>query len=232
MKEYAAIKPTVYVETTIVSYLTSRPSNDAVIFSRQEATKQLWNEYSDNFEFMVSVIVVSEIERGDPGEAQRRLNAVANLTALQTSPISDTLAQELIDADAVPHNSPQDAQHIAIATVHGLDYLISWNHKHIVSENKRQHINRVCSAAGYQPTIICTPTDIIEELRMKEKFELPTDPILEECYRMKEEFAAQFSSMEELSAYLKEIEKREKAHGRKFISPPPPPSEPHKKNRG
>ena len=66
---------------------------------------------------------------------------------------------------------------------------------------------------------------------MKEKFELPTDPILEECYRMKEEFAAQFSSMEELSVYLKEIEKREKSRGRKFISPPPPPPELHKKNR-
>ena len=221
MREYVAEKPTVYVETTVVSYLTSRPSNDAVISSRQQVTQQLWNEYFDNFDFMVSVIVISEIEQGDAKEAERRLNAVANLTALQTSSISDALAQELIDTRAMPHNSPQDAQHIAIATVHNLDYLVSWNYKHIVNENKRQHIDRVCLSMGFEPTTVCTPIELIEEIQMREKFDPPTDAILEECYRMKAEFAAQFNSMAELSAYLKEVERREKSQGRKFISPPP-----------
>ena len=143
------IKPTVYVGTTVVSYLTSQPSNDAIISARQEATRQLWNDYFDNFEFMVSDIVVTEIERGDIREAQRRLKAIVSLTTLETSPE--------------------------------------------------------------------------EEIQMKEKPDPPTDRVLEECYRMKAEFAAQFNSMAELSAHLKEINKREKARGRKYIPAPPPP---------
>ena len=221
MREYAAEKPTVYVETTVVSYLTSRPSNDALVYSRQQATRQLWNEYFDNFEFVVSDIVITEIERGDIEESERRLQMVANLKKLDMSPAADRLAQLLVDSGAVPQNSPQDAQHIAIATVYNLDYLVSWNYKHLVSENKRTYISRICSATGFQPTTICTPMDLIEEVQMKEKLDPPTDPILEECYRMKAEFAAQFNSMEELTAYLKEVNAREKARGRKYIPAPP-----------
>ena len=223
MREYASIKSTVYIEATVVSYLTARPSNDALKLSRQQATRQLWNEYSNNFEFIVSDLVMTEIARGDAKKAQRRLNAVVNLRSLQTSSVSYRLAQELIDAGAVPHHSQIDAQHIAIATVHNLDYLVSWNYKHIVNENKQQHISRVCRAAGFQPTNICTPIDLIEEMQMKEELDPPTDSILEECYRIKAELNAQFNSMEKLSAHLKEIEKREKARGRKYIPAPPPP---------
>lgn len=223
MTEYAAIKPTVYVETSVVSYLTSLPSRNSLVLSRQEATRQLWNEHLDDFEFIVSNIVISEIRKGDEKEVQSRLKAIADFRILEKSPAADRLTQLLLDSGAVPRNSRSDAQHISIATVYNLDYLISWNFKHIVNETKRQHIDRVCRAAGYGPTTICTPINLIEEIKMKEKPDPPTDPILEEIYRMKAEFNAQFNSMEELSAHLKEIEKREKARGRKYISAPPPP---------
>ncbi|RKU08683.1 hypothetical protein C6501_16210 [Candidatus Poribacteria bacterium] len=223
MQEYAAIKPTVYVETSVISYLTSFPSRNSLVSSRQEATRQLWNEHFDDFKFIVSDIVITEIRDGDEEEAQLRLKAIANLTRLDISPPADGLAQLLLDTVAVPHNSPQDAQHIAIAAVHNLDYLISWNYKHLVNENKRQYINRVCRDAGFQPTTICTPIDLIEEIKMKEKPDPPTDPILEEIYRMKEEFAAKFNSMEELTVYLKEVNAQEKARGRKYRPAPPPP---------
>lgn len=223
MREYAAEKPTVYVETTVVSYFTSRPSNDAVVYSRQQATQQLWDEYLGNFEFVVSDIVITEIERGDAEEAQRRLKMIANFTKLDMSPAADSLAQLLIDSSAVPQKSRSDAQHISIATVYSLDYLISWNFKHIVNETKQQHIDRVCRIAGFAPINLCTPIDLIEEIQMKEKLDPPTDPILEECYRLKAEFNAQFNSMEELTAYLKKVNAREKARGRKYIPAPPPP---------
>ena len=229
MREYAAEKPTVYVETTVVSYLTSRPSNDALVYSRQQATRQLWDEYFDHFEFVVSDIVITEIERGDAEEAQRRLQMIADFTRLDMSPAASGLAQLLIDSGAVPQNSPQDAQHIAIATVYNLDYLVSWNYKHLVNENKRSYISRVCSTAGFQPTTVCTPIGLIEEIQMKEKSDPPMDPILEECYRMKAEFNAQFNSMEELTAYLKKVNAREKARGRKYIPAPPTPPDVLKK---
>ncbi len=222
MREYTAIKPTVYVETSVVSYFTSLPSRDSLVLSRQEATRQLLFEYSDSFEFIVSDIVITEIRQGDEKEAQLRLEAIADFTRLDMSPDAVLLAQFLVDAGAVPHSSPQDAQHIAIAAVENLDYLISWNFKHIVNEAKREHISRVCRAAGFQPTNVCTPVNLIEEIKMKEQPEPPTDPVLEEIYRMKAEFAAQFDSMEELIAHLKEVNAREKALGREYKPAQPP----------
>ena len=223
MTKYAAIKPTVYVETSVISYLTALPSRDSLVLSRQVATQQLWNEYFDNFAFIVSNIVVGEIRKGDKKEAQRRLKAIADFRILEKTPAADNLTQLLLDSGAVPQNSRSDAQHISIATVYSLDYLISWNFKHIVNETKRQHIDQLCRTAGYTPTNICTPSNLIEEIKMKEKPEPPTDPVLEEIYRMKEQFNAQFNSMEELNAYLREIQKQEKARGRKYIPAPPLP---------
>lgn len=223
MIQYAEIKPTVYLESTVVSYLTSRPSRDSLVLSRQEATRQLWNVYFDDFEFIVSNIVVGEIRKGDQKEVQRRLKAIADFRILEKPPAADSLTQLLLDSGAVPHNSRSDAQHISIATVHSLDYLISWNFKHIVNESKREYIYKVCRNAGYSTSCLCTPITIIEEMQMKEQLDTQTDPILEEYYRMKEEFNAQFNSIEELNAYLMEIQKREKARGRKYIPAPPPP---------
>ena len=188
---------------------------------RQRVTRQFWENYSDNFEFVVSDVVITEIRQGDEIAAQRRVDALAGLTVLELSPEAVILALELINAGAVPPYSLPDAQHIAIAVVNGIEYLTSWNYKHIVNETKRQHIDRVCQVAGYQPTILCTPAELIEETQMKEKEHPPMDPILEECYKMKEEFAARFKTMQELVDYLKAENIKNKAEGWKYISLPP-----------
>ena len=111
---YNATKPKVYVETTVVSYLAARPSHDVTLAARQQATQQLWTEYSDNFEFVVSDIVLTEISEGDAMAVQRRLEALVGLTVLDIPPEANALAQNLIDADAVPRNLRPDAQHIAM----------------------------------------------------------------------------------------------------------------------
>ena len=225
MVHYTVEKPKVYIETTVISYLVARPSNNVMVSDRQQATRRLWEEYSDVFEFVTSEIVLGEAERGDPREAQRRTTLLDNLTELRLSPEATALAHKLIDAGAVPLQSLSDAQHIAIAVVHNVEYLASWNYKHIVNETKRQHITDVCLAAGHQPTTLCTPEALMEEIQMKEQPEPQTDPILEECYRIKAEFSAQFNSLEELYDYLKAREKEGEAQGRVYIDPPPPPAE-------
>ncbi|MDE0324196.1 MAG: type II toxin-antitoxin system VapC family toxin [Candidatus Poribacteria bacterium] len=222
---FAAEKPKVYIETTVVSYLVSRPSAAATVASWQQATRRLWEESTDRFEFVVSDIVLVETRRGNPIAAQQRLDVLSSLTVLETLPTVDPLAQKLLDTGAVPQNFRSDAQHIAIATVHGVEYLVSWNHKHIVNANKREHINKICQAAGFKPITICTPTELIEEFEMKETIEDYTDPILEECLRMKAEFNAQFNSMEELSAYLKLENEKFKKQGWKYVSYYKPPEE-------
>ncbi len=221
MLKYEEIKPSVYIETTVVSYLAARPSADGTLSVRQRVTRQFWENYSDNFEFIVSDVVITEIRQGDEIAAQRRVDALAGLTVLELSPEAVILALELINAGAVPPHSLPDAQHIAIAVVNGIEYLTSWNYKHIVNETKRQHIDQVCRAAGYQPTILYTPVELIEEMHVKEREHPPMDPILEECYKMKEEFAARFKTMQELVDYLKAENIKNKAEGWKYISLPP-----------
>ena len=221
MIQYRAIKPKVYVETTVVSYLVARLSANPTVASRQRVTRQLWDDGSTEFEFVVSDAVLDEVSQGDPTIAQRRLEVLSNITVLETLSEANILAQNLIDAGVFPQSSRPDAQHIAIATVHGVNYLVSWNYKHIVSEIKRQHINQVCQGEGFQPLTICTPTELMEELQMKEAPETYTDPILEECYRMKEAYAAQFKSMQEFYEHLKAQEKKRKQQGWKYVSPRP-----------
>ena len=230
MIQYNTTKPKVYVETTVVSYLVARPSHDVTLAARQQATRQLWEEYSDHFEFIISNVVVGEVRAGDPIAAQRRLDVLTDLTVLDMSPEANLFAQNLVNAGAVPQALGPDAQHIAIATVNNIEYLISWNYKHIVNETKRQLINQVCRDSGFQPTTVCTPTELIEEIQVKEKPDTRTDPILEECYRMKEAFAAKFNSMQELYDYLVAETEKNKALGWKYLPPPPARTEENKKD--
>ena len=226
MLKYITIKPKVYLEPTVVSHLVARPSDDAILASWQRASQQLWEDYADRFEFVISRIVHAEIQRGDPTAVRQRLEAVSLLRILEMFPEADILAQVLLDAGAVPRNSLTDAQHIAIATVHSVAYLVSWNHKHIVNENKREHINQVCREAGFQPITICTPIALMEDIQMKEvpekhpEFdpETYTNPILEECYRIKAEISVQFKTPAEFSAYLKACEEEGKRNGKKYVS--------------
>ena len=227
MLKYITIKPRVYIEPTVVSYLVARLSKNPVLAARQRASRQLWEDYAGRFEFVISQVVLAEIQRGDAMAAQQRFEVISALTILENSPEIDTIVQKLLDSGAVPRNSRPDAQHIAVATVHGVEYLVSWNHKHIVNENKRELINQVCQEAGFQPTTLFTPTQLMEESQMKEK-ETPekhpefdpetyTDPILEECYRIKAEISAQFKTQEEFSAYLKAGEEEDKRNGLKYV---------------
>ena len=226
MLNYSTVQLSVYLEPTVISYLVARPSDNPILAARQKASWQLWEDYADRFEFVVSEIVNNEIRAGDPTAAQKRLEVVSLLTILDISPEADRLVQRLIDSGAVPRNSVPDAQHIATATVHGVEYLVSWNHKHIVNQHKRDHINQVCRAAGFQPTTLCTPIELMEATQMKEKPEKHepfdpetyTDPILEECYRIKAEISARFKTQAEFSAYLKSQEEEGKRNGVKYVS--------------
>ena len=179
---------------------------------------------------MISDVVLNEVSRGDVIAAQQRLKVLADLPVLDMPLEAVTLVENLINAGAIPEASRPDAQHIAIATVNSIEYLISWNYRHIVNEAKRSLINEICHAAGFQPTTFCTPIELIEEIQVKEEYDTHVDPVLEECYRMKAEFAAQFKSAQELYDYLKAEQKKFKALGWKYLPPPPPGTESRKKD--
>ena len=155
-------KPKVYIETTVVSYLAARPSRDAIIAACQRATQGFWYEHSDRFELVISPTVISEIRRGNTEAVQHRLNLVSDITRLPMSDAISNLTQNLLDTGALPRNAETDAIHIAIAAVHNIEYLATWNYKHIRNMHKRHHIEQVCRDNDFRPAIICTPAELIE----------------------------------------------------------------------
>lgn len=153
---------TVYVETTVISYLTSRPSPNLTIASRQWMTREWWNDYANWFEPVISSLVLREISQGDSETAQKRRELVSTIRVLEVSEESLTLSRQLVEAEAVPPVAERDALHIALAVCHQIQYLVSWNFKHIVNPTKQQLIAQVCQKANYQPVIICTPEELVE----------------------------------------------------------------------
>lgn len=157
------MKPKVYIETSVISYLTSRPSRDVLVFSRQQVTQDWWNNRRHHFELLASERVISEASGGDEHEAQRRLDSLRDTAIVPVTAEAITLAQSLIDAAAIPPKAAEDALHIALAVVAGADYLITWNCKHIANAALQAKIEQVCRARGYEPTRICTPDQLLEE---------------------------------------------------------------------
>ena len=150
-------KPKVYVETTVVSDATALPTNDLVLAGRQYVTREWWKTSRERFDLYSSRVVDIEIRRGDVGAAQRRVAAMKDIPEVEVSKAAVRLARELIDRKAVPKEYPDDELHIAAAATNGLDYLVSWNFKHITNANTIPLVARICAENGYQCPCICTP---------------------------------------------------------------------------
>ena len=156
------MKPRVYIETTIVSYLTARPSRDLVLAAEQEITREWWSGRL-LYELFISQLVLDEAGSGDADAAGLRLKALSEAALLDTTEDAISLGRYLLEAGGLPAKAAADALHIAIAAVHGLDYLLTWNCTHIANARKRGKIDELCRAAGYDPPIICTPLELEEE---------------------------------------------------------------------
>lgn len=157
------MKPTVYLETTIPSYLTAWRSRELVMAANQEATKAWWDTSRHAFELYISRIVIAEARAGDPEASKRRLAIIEALPELDVSAEVEKLADELLRCAAVPEKAKTDALHIAVATVHGMDYLLTWNCIHIANATLRSKIESACRTIGYEPPIICTPPELVME---------------------------------------------------------------------
>jgi len=155
--------PRVYVETSVISYLTSRPSRDLIVAANQQITRDWWENRRVEFELFISQLVVQEASAGDENAAEYRLRAIDEMPLLELDQNALTLAEALVRDGPIPHEAVEDALHIAVATVNGLEYLLTWNFKHIANATMRYKIERVCRSQGYEPPIICTPQELLEE---------------------------------------------------------------------
>ncbi len=155
------LKPKVYVETSIPSYLTAWRSRDIVIAGNQETTKEWWDR-RDDFELFISEFVLVEVASGAPEAAERRLTVLNGIPEIEITAEVELIAQRLLAQASLPSRARVDALHIAIATLGGMDYLLTWNCAHIANPAFRGRIETVIRSFGYEPPIICTPLELLE----------------------------------------------------------------------
>lgn len=153
-------RPSVYIETSVVSYLTAAPSRDVVTAAHQLITQEWWENERSRFELFTSVAVLNEAGSGDPAMVGRRLAVLHGLSVLLPDDAATELAAELIRRGPLPSKAEADALHIAIATVHRMDYLLTWNCKHIANAAMRDRIEEVCGSSGYTAPKMCTPEEL------------------------------------------------------------------------
>ena len=155
------MKPKVYIETTIPSYLTAWPSRDLFRAAHRQLTREWWASRRPDFDLHTSQLVLQEAGSGDPVAAAGRLEALQGITILGTTPTAERLASELVREVPLPARAAVDALHIAIAVVNKIDFLLTWNCTHIANATLRVAIDSICRSHGYQPTIICTPLELL-----------------------------------------------------------------------
>lgn len=151
---------TVYIETSVVSYLAARLSRDLLVAAHQQLTMAWWDQQRPSYALFTSQVVLDEARAGDPEAAQRRIAVLEPLPLLDVTNAAIELAAALLTGQVLPAQAAQDALHIAIACVHGMEYLLTWNCKHLANARLRNRIEQVCRDAGYVPPIICTPEEL------------------------------------------------------------------------
>jgi hypothetical protein len=154
------MRPKVYLETTIPSYLTAWPSRDLVRAAHQQITREWWDSRRSDFDLYVSPTVLQEASAGDPNAAAERLKVLEGIPVLDLSDSATELAEELIKRVPLPAKASLDALHIAVAVVSGMDYLLTWNCTHIANAELRGRIEAVVRSLGYEPPVICTPEEL------------------------------------------------------------------------
>ena len=155
------MKPKVYLETSIISYLAGRRSKDLIVAAHQELTHEWWEMRKNKFTPFVSQLVIQEIQEGDKAAAQERLLLIEALPSLSLNEDARELALVFLQKKVIPRKAVEDALHIAVATCNGMDYLVTWNCKHIANAEIRSEINRLCTENGFEAPIICTPEELM-----------------------------------------------------------------------
>lgn len=154
------MKRKIYVETSIISYLTARPSKTIIGASHQQITLAWWAHRSD-YELLVSQSVWQECAAGDPDAAKRRLAALEGMAVLSVTEDMIRLAQSLIAQSILPAKAIEDALHIAISTLHQVDFLLTWNCRHINNPIIQEQIAAFLEQSGLFLPIICTPEELL-----------------------------------------------------------------------
>jgi hypothetical protein len=156
------VPASVYIETTIISYLTAKPSRDLIIAAHQQITSDWWAKVRPIVDCYISPFVIDEASRGDDEYARKRLDVIADFLVLQVDSEIEILAQQYFSALNIPDKAKIDAFHLAIAAWHRMDYVLSWNCKHIASGRVQKMLQDTNARLGIYTPIVCTPEELME----------------------------------------------------------------------
>jgi len=156
-------KKSVYIETSVISYLTARPSSDLLASAWQKATVDWWETRRNRFELYTSDLVLEEAARGQTEAAARRLESLAGIPILALSEEVRSLSKALLREGALPGKALDDSLHIAVAAVYGNDYLLTWNFRHLDNAEMKPLIRNICFKNGHACPEICTPQELMGE---------------------------------------------------------------------
>lgn len=153
----------VYLETSFIRYLVARPSRDVIVAGHPQTTHDWWANRKSAFECLVSQVVIDEASAGDPAEVRKRLEIIAGLLELEITASAEALAATIRKSGVFAPQFTRDAAHIAVAAVHAVDYLLTWNCKHLANAQIARRTAAVCQKAGHRMPVICTPDELMGE---------------------------------------------------------------------
>ncbi|MGA2174394.1 MAG: type II toxin-antitoxin system VapC family toxin [Verrucomicrobiota bacterium] len=154
----------IYIESTIPSYVVARPARDLLQAARQQTTKDWWDLKRTQYELFTSQVVLDEIASGEATMAQQRLDAMAQIKLLDLTDEANKLTKEILGSGLLPAGADRDAAHIALATVHEMDILLSWNCRHIANAAIQARLRRLAEESGFALPVLCTPDALTGEL--------------------------------------------------------------------
>ncbi len=154
--------PSAYIETTIPSYYVARPSMNVIQASRQASTRAWWDGGCSGFDLFTSREVLEEAQEGDPDMARQRLDLLRSVARLDFTDDVGAVAEALIKKGLIPTKAASDAIHIAVASIHRMDYLVTWNFKHIANPYIRDGLRKAAEEAGFRLPVMCSPEELIQ----------------------------------------------------------------------
>ena len=155
------MKRRVYIETSVASYLTARPSRDLVVAAHQELTVEWWTNHRRRFDLYISDIVLREAAQGDPLAAAKRLAVLEGIDVLALDDSARELARLFVERRLIPEKAVEDAFHVAVATTQGMNFVLTWNCRHIANAEVAGRIEALCLELGYWMPTLCTPLQIM-----------------------------------------------------------------------
>lgn len=156
------MKPSIYIETSVISYLTGRLSSNLIVAAHQQLTQEWWENSLLHFDPFVSPVTIDEISQGDPEAARKRLGMIGNFPLLKITPDIQRLADTYFSSLRIPEKARADTYHLAVATVYKIDFLVTWNCKHLANGFVIRQLKNVNRELGTRSPVICTPEELME----------------------------------------------------------------------